>query len=102
MPICKTLPPYLEDVLFLLCPGDQLLLRAVTVAAMVQVFCLSSLAAVTVRNAAQDLQKSSQSPLFICSSPACHGSMVFSHQMPETWPLFKSTIQRRKGYLIYH
>lgn len=79
------LPPYLEDNLFLLCPVDQLVLRIVRVAVRVRAYCLSSLAAGTV----QDAQKSSQSPHFICLSHMCQGSMVYSHQVPGTWPLFK-------------
>lgn len=47
----------------MLCPGDQLVLRAVRVAVRVPVYRLSSLAAGSVRNAVQDVQKSSQSPL---------------------------------------
>ena len=86
MLIGKTLLPYLEDDLFLLCPEDQLMLR---VAVRVPVYCLSSLAAGTVRDAVQDVQKSPQSPLFSCSSHTWHGSMVYSHQVPGTWPLFK-------------
>jgi len=101
----KALPPYLEDDFFLLCPRNQLVLKAVRVAVRAQDFFLCwqtwtgrplkvpsqvyCLAACTVRNAVQDVQRSSQSPLLMFLSHTCHGSMVYSHQMPGTWPLFK-------------
>lgn len=57
------LPPVLKDDLCLLCPEDQgsySVLRVIRVTVMVQVHWFSSLAAGTVRNAVQDVQKSSQ------------------------------------------